>query len=224
MAFYQKKDKTEFFPTPQKLVDKMWSFFPEELIGKDVTVFDSCAGAGALCKPTQLPKGNFKFIEWDLNPRQDYIEQHDFFADDLPDADIAICNPPFGLKQEWVDRLLSKYKYVILLCPKSAFTYHWDNVLESGKEPSFEIENMTLFDGKITTPIVIGLLKAIDTNRFGYIPMPLKEKKVLFRQYIDKLVAERCHLEQWRAAFKLSAEHPDWTADMIFDYMKWRPE
>lgn len=223
MGFYTKKDESEYFPTPQELVDKMWSYFPSELVGKDITVFDSCAGAGALCKPTKLPDNtNIKFIEWDLYPRADYIEQHDFFADPLPNGDLAIVNPPFGLKQEWIDRLFTKYKYIILLCPKSAFRDHWDNVLESGMTPDFSIENMTLFNGAITTPIMIGLLKRID-RKFG-VPMTNKEKKALFKEYIDNLIAERCHLDSWHTAFDLSAEHPDWTAEQVFDFMGWKPE
>jgi hypothetical protein len=221
MAFYSKTDKTEFFPTPQNLVDKLWSFFPEELAGKNVTVFDSCAGAGALCRPTTLPEGNFTFIQWDLNPRAEDIEQHDFFATELPEADIAICNPPFGMKKEWVARLLSKYKYVILLCPKSAFVENWDAVLESGKEPDLTIENMSSFSGRITTPIMIGILKQLPPF---HQPMTSKEKKTLFKQYIDRLVHERCHLEEWRKAFAYSAEHPELTANEVFDAIGWRPE
>ena len=95
--YYQKEDKTEFFRTPGWMIEKCY-----EMIPNAKTILDPCAGDCGLEDFTR----DVEYTLLDLKPRSNVIEQADFLKwTTEKHFDAAICNPPFGLKNEFLEHL-----------------------------------------------------------------------------------------------------------------------
>ena len=107
--YYQKEDKTEFFRTPEWMIEKCY-----EMIPNAKTIIDPCAGD---CGLEDFSR-DIEYTLLDLNPRSFVVEQADFLhwtTDKKFDA--AICNPPFGLKNEFIKHLFKFTDDIILIAP-----------------------------------------------------------------------------------------------------------
>lgn len=115
--YYQKEDKTEFFRTPEWIVEKCY-----EMIPNAKTVLDPCAGDCGLEDFTK----NIDYTLLDLVPRSSVIEKADFLGWTTDKHfDAAICNPPFGLKNEFVEHLFEFTDEIVLIAPLKSIINDW---------------------------------------------------------------------------------------------------
>lgn len=115
--YYQKEDKTEFFRTPDWIVEKCY-----EMIPNAKTIIDPCAGDCGLEDFTR----DVEYTLLDLNPRSHIIEQTDFLKwTTNKHFDAAICNPPFGLKNEFLEHLFEFTDEVVYIGPLKSIINDW---------------------------------------------------------------------------------------------------
>lgn len=120
--YYDKSDSTEFFPTPKWIVDICYSMIPNAK-----TILDPCAGDCAL---EDFSK-DIKYTLLDINPRCDNIEQADFLKWTTDKKfDAAICNPPFGLKDEFIQHLFEFTNEIVLIAPIKSIINVWANHID----------------------------------------------------------------------------------------------
>ena len=117
--YYQKEDKTEFFRTPEWLIEKCY-----EMVPNAKTILDPCAGDCGLEDFTR----DIEYTLLDLNPRRHIIEQIDFLKWTTDKHfDAAICNPPFGLKNEFLEHLFEFTDEVVYIAPLKSIINDWYN-------------------------------------------------------------------------------------------------
>ena len=115
--YYQKEDKTEFFRTPEWMLEKCY-----EMIPNAKTILDPCAGDCGLEDFTR----DIEYTLLDLNPRSHIIEQADFLKWTANrHFDAAICNPPFGLKNEFLEHLFEFTDEVVYIAPLKSIINDW---------------------------------------------------------------------------------------------------
>lgn len=115
--YYSKQDKTEFFRTPDWIVKKCY-----EMIPNAKTIIDPCAGD---CGLEDFSR-DIKYTLLDLNPRSDNIEKADFLKwNTNKHFDAAICNPPFGMKNEFIDHLFEFTNEIVLIAPLKSIINDW---------------------------------------------------------------------------------------------------
>lgn len=115
--YYQKEDKTEFFKTPDWIVAKCY-----EMIPNAKTILDPCAGD---CGLEDFSK-DIEYTLLDLNPRSSNITKADFltwYSDKKFDA--AICNPPFGMKNEFIEKMFQYTDEIVLIAPLKSVINDW---------------------------------------------------------------------------------------------------
>lgn len=119
--YYQKEDKTEFFRTPKWMIEKCY-----EMIPNAKTILDPCAGDCGLEDFTR----DVEYTLLDLNPRSHIIEQADFLKWTTDKRfDAAICNPPFGLKNEFLEHLFEFTDEVVYIAPLKSIINSWFNYI-----------------------------------------------------------------------------------------------
>lgn len=115
--YYQKEDKTEFFRTPDWVVEKCY-----EMIPNAKTIIDPCAGD---CGLEDFSK-DIDYTLIDLVPRSSVIEKADFLTwTSNKKFDAAICNPPFGQKNEFIEHLFEFTDDIILIAPLKSIINDW---------------------------------------------------------------------------------------------------
>lgn len=115
--YYQKEDKTEYFRTPDWIVEKCY-----EMIPNAKTILDPCAGDCGLEDFTR----DVDYTLLDLNPRSSVIEKADFLKWNTNKRfDAAICNPPFGMKNEFIDHLFEFTNEIVLIAPLKSIINDW---------------------------------------------------------------------------------------------------
>lgn len=115
--YYQKEDKSEFFRTPDWIVKKCY-----EMIPNSKTVLDPCAGD---CGLEDFSK-DIEYTLLDLYPRNTKIIQADFLKwTTTKYYDAAICNPPFGMKNEFVKHLFEFTDEIVLIAPLKSIINDW---------------------------------------------------------------------------------------------------
>jgi len=115
--YYQKEDKTEFFRTPDWIVEKC-----HEMIPYVKTILDPCAGD---CGLEDFSR-DVEYTLLDLNPRNSFIEKADFLlwhSDKKFDA--AICNPPFGMKNAFIEKMFQYTDEIVLIAPLKSIINDW---------------------------------------------------------------------------------------------------
>ena len=115
--YYQKEDKTEFFRTPDWIVEECYKMIP-----RAKTILDPCAGDCGL-------EDFLRDVEYtllDLVPRSSVIQKADFlnWTTDRK-FDAAICNPPFGLKNEFIEHLFEFTDEIVLIAPLKSIINDW---------------------------------------------------------------------------------------------------
>lgn len=115
--YYQKEDKTEFFRTPDWIVEKCY-----EMIPNVKTILDPCAGDCGLEDFTK----DIEYTLLDMVPRSSVIQKADFlnWTSDRK-FDAAICNPPFGLKNEFIEHLFEFTNDIVLIAPLKSIINDW---------------------------------------------------------------------------------------------------
>ena len=110
--FYNYKSKcsnNQNYSTPEYAIRPLL-----EIIPKDYTIWESCCGEGNISK--FFEKHGYKVISTDIITGQDFFtyspEQH---------YDIIITNPPFKLKDDFIERCIQLNKPFMLLLPLSVF-------------------------------------------------------------------------------------------------------
>lgn len=115
--YYQKEDKTEFFKTPGWIVKKCY-----EMIPNAKTILDPCAGD---CGLEDFSK-DIEYTLLDMNPRSSVIEKADFLKWNTDKHfDAAICNPPFGMKNEFIEHLFEFTNEIVLIAPLKSIINDW---------------------------------------------------------------------------------------------------
>ena len=115
--YYQKEDKTEYFRTPDWIVEKCY-----EMISNAKTILDPCAGDCGLEDFTR----DVDYTLLDLNPRSSVIEKADFLKwNTNKHFDAAICNPPFGMKNEFINHLFEFTDEIVLIAPLKSIINDW---------------------------------------------------------------------------------------------------
>ena len=115
--YYQKEDKTEFFRTPDWIVEKCY-----EMIPNAKTILDPCAGD---CGLEDFSK-DIDYTLVDLIPRSSVIQKADFLTwTTNVHFDAAICNPPFGQKNEFIKHMFEFTDDIVLIAPLKSIINDW---------------------------------------------------------------------------------------------------
>ena len=102
------------FQTPPEALEPLYSY-----LKKEWTIWECAEGNGNLTKG--LRKARYKVFGSDIlqNPQS---RQHDFLQSDVGEKmDCIITNPPFSLKQQFLERCYSLGKPFALLLPLTTF-------------------------------------------------------------------------------------------------------
>lgn len=129
---YKKEDALEFFPTPQKIKDDLYSMLPNDVH----YVLDPCCGDGGL----ELDDDRYDYTLFDLVDRSngkfavnvgDFLEQPYCPAPNGKKFDAVIMNPPFGLCEEFIQKSFQFSDDIYMICPfKTVIKRHFYDVVD----------------------------------------------------------------------------------------------
>lgn len=115
---YLKSDKTEFFPTPKKVRDDLYSMIPDSVH----YILDPCCGEGAL----EIDDDRYDYTLFDLVDRSggkfhvnigDFLKQPVCLAPDGEKFDAVVMNPPFGLTEEFIQKAFKFSDDIFIIAP-----------------------------------------------------------------------------------------------------------
>lgn len=104
-----KPHDNDFWYTPEPIKEATLSLVPENT----KNILDPCAGACDLC---DFKKYSYTLL--DLNPRNENVQQMDFFDYDMY-HDVVVMNPPFSIGRDFIEHALHLSQTVIVICPFS---------------------------------------------------------------------------------------------------------
>lgn len=125
-SIYRKEDTAEFFPTPAKVRDDLYSMLPKDAH----YILDPCCGDGGL----ELDDDKYDYTLFDLVDRSngkfsvnigDFLEQPFCSTPNGEKFDAVIMNPPFGLCEEFIKKSFQFSDDIYMICPfKSVIKAH----------------------------------------------------------------------------------------------------
>lgn len=113
--------KNEFYVTKGQALEDykaqlLWLIETKFKDKETVNILDPCAGTKSL----DIDLGDkVKYDLYDLEPKCDGITEANFLEYDFGDKhyDICVCNPPFSLKKEFLDKISKLADYVVYISP-----------------------------------------------------------------------------------------------------------
>lgn len=117
----------DFFETPNEAIIPIRKYIPSNV----KTIWEPTHGKGAIS--SKLEEWGYKVVKTDKFPKTTDCIYADFLDCEVPDCDMIIFNPPFGLKTEFLDRAVKTGLPFMFICPLS--------ILETAKRIKLFREN-----------------------------------------------------------------------------------
>lgn len=118
----KKENNKDFYQTPYLATEallKSYSFIHEAK-----TILDPCEGAGAITKILKKYDINYKGI--DKYPQLESTQEIDFLRSEMRQhIDVIISNPPYSLKNEFIDDALNSAEEVFFILPMQVVNYNY---------------------------------------------------------------------------------------------------
>lgn len=175
VRIYRKQDKTEFFPTPAKVRDDLYSMLPESVH----YILDPCCGDGGL----ELDDDKYDYTLYDLVDRSngkfsvnvgDFLEQPVCLAPNEKKFDAVVMNPPFGLCEEFIQKAYEFSDDIYVIAP-------FKTVLKAHKTDAVDYKIDWHYSVMFNVRVAIGLIHLHRDKSFK-----LSAKKSLYEQMLSK--------------------------------------
>lgn len=112
-AMGRRGNKNDYYVTPapciRALIDKtQWNF-------KGLSILDPCCGSGVFGRV--FKEYGVDIEEYDLSQGKDFFDENREF-------DIIVCNPPYSIKDKFIDKALTVAKHIFMILPYNVGNYN----------------------------------------------------------------------------------------------------
>ena len=204
--------KNEFYVTKGQALEDykaqlLWLIETKFKDKETVNILDPCAGTKSL----DIDLGDKVVYDlYDLEPRCDGITEANFLEYDFGDKhyDICVCNPPFSLKKQFLDKISKLADYVVYISPPTG-------VLPD-KMMRFSIKGIYAHNFDIsTTPFIFTKSFKDDTENTEKRPKQKRLSRLSTKIYYDDYDMSKC------AIYKLDFRLYESPRDLDTFYKRW---
>jgi len=210
--------KNEFYVTKGQALEDykaqlLWLIETKFKDKETVNILDPCAGTKSL----DIDLGDkVKYDLYDLEQRSSDVAEANFLEYDFGDKhyDICVCNPPFSLKKEFLDKISKLADYVVYISPAAKIL--------PDKMMRFSIKGIYAHDFKTTvTPCIFTYSFKDDTENTEERPHYRRLSHSSTRIYYDDYDMSKCAIFRfnWSHEFprNLDAFYKQWHLDKYED-------
>lgn len=154
LDLYNKLNPTNFVKTPENVARKLYEMC-KKVCPSAKTCIDPCAGDGA------LDIGDYQYNLFDIEPRRNDIQKDDFLNMEITKHyDVAVVNPPFNKKFDFIDKCFTIADYVAVIAPYRSLVKRYSKYIEA-------IETDFIYNFKFDNVTSTLCLAVLNKNRAG---------------------------------------------------------